>query len=84
MYGSRFDSGVRGELMGTVIKFPTQWHEIDINYHGLELFVESCCRLLDTLPVEGRNPAKQEFNRLVEVLLQFMDECREAREDGKE
>jgi hypothetical protein len=66
--------------MGTIIKFPTPpWQDIDINYHGLELFVASCCKLLDTLPVETRHPAKQEFDRLVEGLLQFMDECHEAR-----
>jgi hypothetical protein len=66
--------------MGTIIKFPTPTcQDVDINYDGLELFVASCCKLLDTLPVEARCPAKQEFNRLVEGLLQFLDECEEVR-----
>ena len=27
--------------MGTIIRFPKQWQDADINYYGLELFVES-------------------------------------------
>jgi hypothetical protein len=50
--------------MGTIIRFPKQWQDADINYYGLELFVESCGKLL---------------NRIVEGLLEFMDTCREAR-----
>jgi hypothetical protein len=65
--------------MGTIIEFPTRPQDIDVNYYGLELFVESCCKLLDTLPLETRHTAKREFNRLVERLIQFMDECQEAR-----
>ena len=65
--------------MGTVIKFPKQWQDKEINYYGLELFVESCCKLLDTLPIELRSTVKREFDRLVEGLLQLMDECQEAR-----
>jgi hypothetical protein len=63
--------------MGTIIKFPkSTWRadiDADIDFDGLELFVASCWELLDTLPVEARHPAKQEFNRLVEGLLQFLD-----------
>jgi hypothetical protein len=65
--------------MGTIIRFPKQWQDADINYYGLELFVESCGKLLDSLPAETRSAARQEFNRLVEGLLEFMDACREAR-----
>jgi hypothetical protein len=65
--------------MGTIIRFPKQCHDADINYYGLELFVESCGRLLDTLPAETRSAARQEFNRIVEGLLEFVDGCREAR-----
>jgi hypothetical protein len=35
--------------MGTIIRFPKQRHDAEINYYGLELFVESCGRLMDTL-----------------------------------
>ena len=61
--------------MGTIIRFPKQWQDADINYYGLELFVESCGKLLDTLPAETRSAARQEFNRMVEGLLEFMDAC---------
>ena len=67
-----------GGHMGTVIKFPKQ--DKEINYYGLGLFVESCCKLLNTLPIESRSTVKQEFDRLVEGLLQLMDACQEARE----
>jgi hypothetical protein len=62
-----------GEHMGTVINFPKRCQEI--NYYGLELFVESCSKLLDTLPDETRSTAKEEFDRLVECLLQLMVAC---------
>jgi hypothetical protein len=69
--------------MGTIIKFPRSTSrpevEADIDYDGLELFVASCWELLDALPVEARHRAKQEFNRLVKGLLQFLDECQEGR-----
>ena len=65
--------------MGTIIEFPTRPQDIGVNYYGLELFVESCCKLLDTLPLETRHTTKEEFNRLVERLIQFMDECQEVR-----
>jgi hypothetical protein len=65
--------------MGTIIRFPKQCQEINVNFHGLELFVESCGRLLNTLPAETREPARQEFHRLVETLVQFMDACQDAR-----
>ena len=65
--------------MGTIIRFPKQRQDGEINYYGLELFVESCGKLMDTLPVETRSAARQEFNRIVEDLLQFMDACQEAR-----
>jgi len=65
--------------MGTIIEFPARPQDIGVNYYGLELFVESCGKLLATLPLETRHTAKQEFNRLVEGLIQFMDECQEAR-----
>jgi hypothetical protein len=64
--------------MGTIIRFPKQCQDATINYYGLELFVESCGKLLNTLPTETRAAAKQEFNRLVEDLIQFMDACQEA------
>ena len=31
--------------MGTIIRFPKQRQDGEINYYGLELFVESCGRL---------------------------------------
>ncbi len=65
--------------MGTIIRFPKQCQETNVNFYGLELFVESCGRLLNTLPAETRSAARQEFNRLVENLVQFMDACQEAR-----
>jgi hypothetical protein len=65
--------------MGTIIRFPKQCQSTDVNYYGLELFVESCGKLLNTLPTETRSAARQEFNRLVETLVQFMDTCQEAR-----
>ena len=65
--------------MGTIIRFPKQCQSADVNFYGLELFVESCGKLLNTLPTETRSAAKQEFNRLVETLVQFMDTCQEAR-----
>jgi hypothetical protein len=65
--------------MGTIIRFPKQCQSADVNYYGLELFVESCGKLLNTLPTETRSAARQEFNRLVETLVQFMDTCQEAR-----
>ena len=65
--------------MGTIIRFPKQCQDANINYYGLELFVESCATLLNTLPTETRSAARQEFNRLVEDLVQFMDACQEAR-----
>ena len=77
MYGGDSAPGV-GQ-MGTIIEFPARPQDINVNYYGLELFVESCGKLLDTLPLETRHGAKQEFNRLVERLIQFMDECQEAR-----
>lgn len=77
MYGGDSAPGV-GQ-MGTIIEFPTRPQDINVNYYGLELFVESCGKLLDTLPLETRHAAKQEFNRLVERLIQFMDECQEVR-----
>jgi hypothetical protein len=49
--------------MGTIIEFPTRPQDIGVNYYGLELFVESCCKLLDTLPLETRHTTKDEFNR---------------------
>ncbi len=65
--------------MGTIIRFPKQCQSADVNFYGLELFVELCGKLLNTLPTETRSAAKQEFNRLVETLVQFMDTCQEAR-----
>lgn len=72
--------------MGTVISFPKQrkdkdigYRDEDIDYSGLELFVESCLKLLNTLPTETGPAARQEFNRMVEELLQFMDLCQERR-----
>ena len=65
--------------MGTIIIFPKQCQSADVNFYGLELFVESCGKLLNTLPTEARSAARQEFNRLVENLVQFMDTCQEAR-----
>ena len=65
--------------MGTIIRFPKQRQDGEINFYGLELFVESCGKLIDTLPVETRSAARQELNRMVEELLQFMDACQEAR-----
>jgi hypothetical protein len=41
--------------------------------------VESCGKLLNTLPAETRESARQELHRLVENLVQFMDTCQEAR-----
>lgn len=65
--------------MGTVINFPAkQCHATDVNFYGLELFVESCGKLLNTLPTETRSAAIQEFHRLVGTLVQFMDECKEG------
>jgi hypothetical protein len=65
--------------MGTIIRFPKQCQSADVNYYGLELFVESCGKLLNTLPAETRESARQELHRLVENLVQFMDTCQEAR-----
>jgi hypothetical protein len=70
---------ILGGPMGTIIKFPKQCQDTPVNFYGLELFVESCGRLLNTLPTETRSAARQEFNRLVENLVQFMDACQEAR-----
>jgi hypothetical protein len=69
-----------GGHMGTIIKFPTPpCQNIDIDYQALEQFVVSCCKLLDTLPVEDRYSVKQEFDQLVEGLIQFLDDCQESR-----
>ena len=69
--------------MGNIIRFPKQCQDANVNYYGLELFVESCGKLLNTLPTETRSAARQEFNRLVEDLIQFMDACQELhRSDG--
>jgi len=68
--------------MGTIIRFPKQCQDANVNYYGLELFVESCGKLLNTLPDETRSAARQELNRLVEDLIQFMDACQEARKSG--
>ena len=65
--------------MGTIIRFPKQCQSAVVNYYGLELFVESCGKLLNTLPAETRESARQELHRLVENLVQFMDTCQEAR-----
>ena len=66
--------------MGTIINFPAKQCQVtNVNFHGLELFVELCEMLLNTLPTETRSAAIQEFNRLVETLVQFMDECKEGR-----
>ena len=65
--------------MGTIIIFPKQCQSAVVNFYGLELFVELCGKLLDTLPTETRSAAKQEFNQLVETLVQFMDTCQGAR-----
>ena len=65
--------------MGTIIRFPKQCQDTPVNVYGLELFVESCGKLLNTLPTETRSAAKQKFNRLLEDLVQFLDECRETR-----
>jgi hypothetical protein len=64
--------------MGTIIRFPKQCQDANVNYYGLELFVESCGKLLNTLPTETRSAARQEFNRLVQNLVQLMDACQEA------
>jgi hypothetical protein len=64
--------------MGTIIRFPKQCHDANVNYYGLELFVESCGKLLNTLPTETRAAARHQFNRLVEDLVQFMDTCQEV------
>jgi hypothetical protein len=64
--------------MGTIIRFPKQCQDANVNYYGLEQFVESCGKLLNTLPVETRSAARQEFNRRVEELVQFIDACQEA------
>ena len=68
--------------MATIIKFPKQCQDANVNYYGLELFVESCGKLLNTLPDETRLAARQEFNRLVEDLVKLMDACQEARGGG--
>ena len=65
--------------MGTIIRFPKQCQDTNVNFYGLQLFVESCGKLLNTLPAETSSAARQEFNRLVEDLVQFMDACEEAR-----
>jgi hypothetical protein len=66
--------------MGTIINFPAkQCQDTKVNFYGLELFVESCGKLLNTLPTETRSAAIQEFHTLVETLVQFMDECEEGR-----
>ena len=66
--------------MGTIIDFPAkQCQDTNVNLYGLELFVESCGKLLNTLPTETRSAAIQEFHRLVETLVQFIDECKEGR-----
>jgi hypothetical protein len=65
--------------MGTIIRFPKQCQDTNVNFYGLQLFVESCGKLLNTLPAETSSAARQEFNRLVEDLVQFMDACQEAR-----
>jgi hypothetical protein len=70
---------VLGGPMGTIIRFPKQSQDAAINFYGLELFVKSCGKFLNTLPTETRAPAKQEFNRLVDDLLQFIDAFQEAR-----
>ena len=38
--------------MGTIIRFPKQCQDTTVNFHGLELFVESCGKLLNTLPTK--------------------------------
>jgi hypothetical protein len=68
--------------MGTIIRFPKQCQVADVNYYGLELFVASCATLLNTLPAETGSAARQEFNRRVEELVQFMDACQEAHRSG--
>lgn len=68
--------------MATIIKFPKQCQGANVNYYGLELFVESCGKLLNTLPDETRSAARQEFSRLVEDLVKLMDACQEARGGG--
>jgi hypothetical protein len=68
--------------MGTIIKFPKQWGDQDVYYSGLELFVESCWKFLDTLPTERRSEARDEFGRIVDALLRFMDACEGARRSG--
>lgn len=71
--------------MGTIIRFPKQWQDGDrwqdggIDYSGLELFVESCWKFLDTLPIETRSAAREEFGRIIESLLQFMNAYEGAR-----
>ena len=65
--------------MGTIIRFPKQAQDAPVNFYGLELFVDSCGKLLNTMPTETRSAARQEFNRLLENLIQFMDECHETR-----
>ncbi len=66
--------------MGTIIDFPAkQCQETNVNFYGLELFVESCGKLLNTFPAETRSAARQEFDQLVENLVQFTEACQEAR-----
>jgi hypothetical protein len=65
--------------MGTIIRFPKQCQDTNVNFYGLELFVESCGKLLNTLPAETSSAAKQEFDRLVADLVQLMDSCQQAR-----
>jgi hypothetical protein len=65
-----------------IIQFPTPPSEnIETDYQALERFVTSCCKLLATLPVESRQSVKQEFDQLVEGLVQFLDDCQEARSE---
>lgn len=68
-----------GDQMGTIIRFPKQCQDTRLDYYGLELFVESCGRLLNTLPTDTRSEAKEEFNRLIEDLIELMDACQDAR-----
>jgi hypothetical protein len=65
--------------MGDVIKFPKQWQNGDIDYSGLELFVDSCWKFFDTFPVERRAVARTEFGQMIEGLLRFIDACKAAR-----
>ena len=69
--------------MATIIKFPKQCQDANVNDYGLELFVQSCGKLLNTLPDETRLAASRESsNRLVEDLVKLMDACQEARGGG--